>query len=108
MARIEQYRYLGVLMSESNPGVSILVRSCAKIRKLTGMLFRQFSWADTDTLHTLYLTCVRPHFEYASQLWDPYTTKDINLLESVQNFAMKVYNNAVKDGTLAMKKCFRY
>ena len=54
------------------------------------MLFRQFSWADTDTLRTLYLTCVHPHLEYASQLWDPYTTKDISLLESVQKFAMKI------------------
>ena len=54
------------------------------------MLFRQFSWADTDTLRTLYLTCVHPHLECASRLWDPYTTKDINLLESAQKFAMKV------------------
>ena len=54
------------------------------------MLFRRFSWADTDTLRTLYLTCVHPNLEYASQLWDPYTVNDINLLESVQKFAMRV------------------
>ena len=44
----------------------------------------------TNTLRCLYLTCIRPHFEYASQLWDPYTNKGIQSLESVQKFACKV------------------
>ena len=55
------------------------------------MLYRKFStWADTDTLRCLYLTCIRPHLEYACQLWDPYTTEGIHSLESVQTFACKV------------------
>ena len=55
------------------------------------MLYRKFStWADTDTLRCLYLTCIRPHLEYACQLWDPYTTEGIHSLESVQKFACKV------------------
>ena len=33
------------------------------------MLYRQFCcWADTTTLLTLYLTCIRPHLEYACTL----------------------------------------
>ena len=64
---------------------------CSKARKLIGMLHRRFSsWADTNTLRCLYLTCIRPHLEYASQLWDPYTNKGIQSLESVQKFACKV------------------
>ena len=64
---------------------------CTKARKLVGMLYRKFStWADTDTLRCLYLTCIRPHLEYACQLWDPYTTEGIHSLESVQKFACKV------------------
>ena len=55
------------------------------------MLYRRFyTWADTDTLRTLYLTCIRPHLEYACQLWDPYLRKDIDRLENVQKFACKV------------------
>jgi len=38
----------------------------------------------------IYVTCIRPHLEYACQLWDPYTTKGIQSLESVQKFACKV------------------
>ena len=64
---------------------------CSKARKLVGMLYRQFyTWADTSTLLRIYLTCIRPHLEYACQLWDPYTDKGTQALESVQKFACKV------------------
>ena len=58
--------------------------------KSAGMPYRQFySWADTLALRTVYLTCIRPHLEYAAQLWDPCNKKDIEALESVQKFACK-------------------
>ena len=34
---------------------------------------------------------VRPHLEYASQVWNPHLTKHVNQLESVQKFALKVH-----------------
>ena len=46
--------------------------------------------ADTSTIRTLYLTFIRPHLEYANQVWDPYLVKDCKLLEDVQKFACKV------------------
>ena len=36
------------------------------------------------------MTYIRPHFEYAAAVWDPYLIKDINLLEKTQRFALKV------------------
>ena len=45
---------------------------------------KYYDWTDTTTLRTLYLTCIRPHLEYAYQLWDPYTDKGIQALEAVQ------------------------
>ena len=46
-----------------------------------------------DTLKQLYLSLVRPHLEYAAQLWDPYAQKDIYKLESVQKFALKLVSH---------------
>ena len=78
---------------------------CTKARKLIGMLYRQlYSWADTNTLLLFYTTCIRPHLEYACQLWDPYTSKSWLSLEAVQKFACKVclkmwdldYNNMLQ------------
>ena len=45
------------------------------------------TWPDTFTftLRTVYLTCIRPHLEYAAQLWDPCNKKDIEPLGSVPN-----------------------
>ena len=55
------------------------------------MLYRQFYQdADTTTLKQLYVSNIRPHLEYACQVWDPYLQKDIDMLESVQKFALRV------------------
>jgi len=37
----------------------------------------------------MYLALVRPHTEYASQVWDPYLQKDI--MQCVQKFALCRY-----------------
>ena len=89
--QVKQYRYLGVFVNEHTSWSEHIKQLCSKVRKLIGMQYRQFyTWADTSTLITIYLTCIRPHLEYAAQLWDPYNKKYIELLESVQKFACKV------------------
>ncbi len=44
---------------------------------------------ETDTSKQLYVTYIRPHFEYACQVWDPNLNKEVNALESVQKFALR-------------------
>ena len=88
---VDSYRYLGVLVTSKLSWADHINHICSKARKLVGMLYRQFyTWADTSTLLRIYLTCIRPHLEYACQLWDPYTDKGTQALESVQKFACKV------------------
>ena len=87
---MHQYRYLGVLVNERISWSEHIIQICWKARKLTGMLYRQFyTWANTSTLLTVYITCIRPHLDYAAQLWDPHNKRDIEALESVQKFAYK-------------------
>ena len=45
---------------------------------------------DLQSLFQLYLTLVRPHTEYASQVWNPYLQRDIQQLERVQKFALRM------------------
>ena len=46
--RVENYRYLGVLVSSILTWSEHIEHVCAKARKLVGMLYRQFySWADS-------------------------------------------------------------
>jgi len=91
LEQVYSYRYLGVLVTSTFTWKDHMQQICTKARKLVGMLYRQFStWADTYTLRCLYLTCIRPHLEYACQLWDPYATGSINMVESIQKFACRV------------------
>ena len=62
-----------------------------KNKKLVGMLFRKFCChIDSLSLLKLYLSTVRPHLEYASSVWDPYLKQNIEAIEQVQKFALKV------------------
>ena len=37
-----------------------------------------------------YISLVRPHLEYACQVWDPYTQRNIDQLEKVQKYAIRI------------------
>ena len=60
-------------------------------RKPIGLLYRKFSQhAENETLLRLYISLVRPHLEYAAAVWDPHLQRDIQRLENVQKFALRV------------------
>ena len=89
--RVTEFKYLGVLITADLSWTAHINMICTKARRLVGMLYRQFYQdADTTTLKQLYVSNIRPHLEYACQVWDPYLQKDIGMLESVQKFALRV------------------
>ena len=54
---------------------------CTKTKKILGLLYRQFyQRANQETLLQLYVSIVRPHMEYAAQVWDPHLKRDQDLL----------------------------
>ena len=46
----------------------------------------------------LYISLVRPHLEYASQVWDPYLQGDFDRLEAVQKFALRLISQPWDSG----------
>ncbi len=54
------------------------------------MLYRHFHTADKSTLSFLYKALVLPHLDCCSCVWDPSSSGNINLLESVQKFAARL------------------
>jgi hypothetical protein len=57
---------------------------CSKAKKILGLLYRRF-YGNTDSasLIQLYQSLVRPHMEYACEVWDPYMLKNRDKLEGV-------------------------
>ena len=71
--RVDSIKYLGLTIKDNLSWSEHISKICSKARRLVGMLFRQlYNYADTSTIRMLYLTLIRPHLEYANQVWDPY------------------------------------
>ena len=83
--------YLGLLLSSNLSWSTHIDSICVKVRKLLGLLHIQFS-ANTNscTLTKLYLSLIRPHLEYGAQVWHPYLSKDIQAIENVQKFSLRI------------------
>ena len=93
--RVHQYKYLGVVLTDDltwSTRISEITNKARKQLKLIiGLIYRQFySISSTQSLLQLYTSLVRPHLEYATQVWDPFLIKDIHKLESMQKFALKM------------------
>ena len=60
-----------------------------KANSIMGVIRRTFEFLDIKTFKILYTALVRPHVEYANQVWNPHLKKHIDLLENVQRRATK-------------------
>lgn len=91
LQQVDSYKYLGVLLSRDLSWSPHIDSVCSKARKILGLLYRRLftSCSPTSTLQ-LYRSLVRPHLEYACQVWSPHTAKAIGNLEGVQKFALKM------------------
>lgn len=91
LERVDCYKYLGLLLSSDLSWNSHIHSICGKARKLLGLIYRRYyNYTDPSILLQMYLTLVRPHLEYASQVWSPHLSKDINMIEDVQKFALRM------------------
>jgi hypothetical protein len=91
LERVDCYKYLGVLLTCDLSWSSHVSNICTKARRVLGLLYRRFYGSSSQSsLKQLYLSLVRPHLEYACQVWDPYLVKDKKAIENVQKFALKV------------------
>ena len=88
---VTSVRYLGVELTQDLSWSLHVSHLCAKARQLIGLLYRRFyKHANTATLLQLYKSFIRPHLEYCAIVWDPHLSKDIEALEKVQRFALRM------------------
>ena len=91
LKQVHSYKYLGLNLTPNLSWSNHIHSISTKAKKLVGLLYRRFYRnTDSQSLFQLYLALVRPHTEYASQVWNPHMQKDIDQLERVQKFALRM------------------
>ena len=89
LERVSQERDLGILIQEdlgcSLQSLKAFKTGCQNV----GLLRRAFGSFDISFFHQLLNAYVRPHVEYAIQVWHPWLKRDITALEYPQRKATK-------------------
>lgn len=93
---------LEVTLSEKDVGVMVSNnlmpgKQCISAAKRAGAVISQMArgltYRDKKTWIQLYKVYVRPHLEYAIQVWAPWSAQDRELMEGVQRRVVRMTNN---------------
>ena len=87
---VSSYKYLRVTLTSNLSWSTHINETCSKVKKLLGYIYHQFYYSSSYVLIKLYLTLVLSILMYSSSVWDPYSIPNINKLEKVQHFALKL------------------
>ena len=80
---------VGVMVHESLKPSTQVAKAAAKANQVLGQMARAVTLRDKVTWPRLYKIYVRPHLEYAVQSWSPWTQADKEVLEKVQERALR-------------------
>ena len=81
---------LGVLINKSLKPASQCSEAARKANIILGSISRAFHYRDRYVFVNLYKTYVRPHLEFCTAAWSPWTEADSNCLELVQKRAVRM------------------
>ena len=86
---VEEEKDLGVIICRNAKPHLQCSKASKKANQVLGQLCRNVISKDKITFSKLYKTYVRPHLEYAIQVWNPWNVGDIEMLEKVQRRATR-------------------
>jgi hypothetical protein len=96
LRKTECEKDLGVFIDSDMKFSSQIATQTKKAYKVLGMIKRNFQCSNRHIFQILYSTLVRPHLEYAIQLWNPYQVGHKKKLEQVQRRATKMVGEVKK------------
>ena len=89
----EEEKDVGVIISNTLKPSLQFANAAKKANEVLGQMARSITYRDKFTFTRLYKVYVRPHLQYCSSAWSPYTVADKDLLESVQRRAVRMISN---------------
>ena len=90
LKRITSEKDVGVIINDKLSCEDHLAEKVNKANKIVGIIRRTFITLDAAMFKLLFVALVRPHLEYANQVWCPYLVKDIEMVENVQRRATRM------------------
>ena len=99
----ESERDLGVVIEKNLKPSTQCRKAAARARVVLGQITRNFHYRDKKHFLRLYTQYVRPHLEFASSAWSPWTAADIQVLEKVQEQALR-FTHGLK-GETYLERC---
>lgn len=88
--QITEEKDLGVLFSEDLKFTHHIENITSKANSMLGLLKCTFKHWTEEGFASVYRTYIRPHLEYAVQVWSPQGRVNINRIEKVQRRATKI------------------
>jgi hypothetical protein len=91
----ETKRDIGVLINNSLKPSAQCTEAARRANCILGQIARSFHYRNRQTFIQLYKQYVRPHLEFAVQVWSPWSNHDVNLLENVQKRAVRMVSGLI-------------
>ena len=88
LASSDMEKDIGVLVNKTLKPSEQCSKAAKTANAVLGQIARGFHYRDRWTLPRLYKLYVRPHLEFASAAWRPWTQTDIQCLEKIQQRAI--------------------
>ena len=89
LEKSEQEKDIGVVVHKSLKPGEQCTKAAWMANNVLGQMARALHVRDAKTWSKLYITYIRPYLEYSTPAWNPWTRKDIEMLEKVQERALR-------------------
>ena len=90
LEEVSSEKDIGVVIDNKLGFSEHLAEKVNKANRIVGLIRRTFVALDEEIFRCLYVAMVRPHLEYANQIWAPFLIKDLEAVENVQRRASKL------------------
>jgi hypothetical protein len=84
LEEVTEERDIGITVTGNLKPSNQCAKAAATARAVLGQIARAFHFRNKSTFVKLYKTYVRPHLEFCTPAWSPWTKHDIECLEKVQ------------------------
>jgi len=90
LQEVAEEKDIGVYVTDKLKPASQCRAAARTAQAVLGQLTRAFHYRDRHVFVRLYKQYVRPHLEFCTQVWAPWNEEDKQILEKVQQRAIKM------------------